>query len=81
MRLLRNAGREYLKKIIICCSTDLGKITFTDGESSNIGRVSCLNPAENRKKIKMNKLCAKCSKTVYPMEELKCLDRVKILGS
>lgn len=24
----------------------------------------------------MNKKCAKCEKTVYPTEELKCLDKV-----
>lgn len=24
----------------------------------------------------MNKSCARCSKTVYPIEELKCLDKV-----
>ena len=26
----------------------------------------------------MSKICAKCSKTVYPLEELKCLDKVII---
>jgi len=24
----------------------------------------------------MSKICTKCSKTVYPLEELKCLDKV-----
>lgn len=24
----------------------------------------------------MNKTCARCEKTVYPIEELKCLDKV-----
>ena len=27
---------------------------------------------------KMNKKCAKCGKTVYPTEELKCLDKVSL---
>lgn len=27
---------------------------------------------------KMNKSCARCSKTVYPIEELKCLDKVSL---
>lgn len=29
-----------------------------------------------RKKQKMSKTCARCEKTVYPIEELKCLDKV-----
>lgn len=28
----------------------------------------------------MNKSCARCTKIVYPIEELKCLDKVSILG-
>lgn len=31
-----------------------------------------------RKWTKMNKSCARCSKVVYPIEELKCLDKVNI---
>jgi len=27
----------------------------------------------------MSKICTKCSKTVYPLEELKCLDKVSRL--
>lgn len=27
----------------------------------------------------MSKTCARCEKTVYPIEELKCLDKVGIL--
>lgn len=27
----------------------------------------------------MNKTCARCEKTVYPTEELKCLDKVNLL--
>lgn len=26
---------------------------------------------------KMNKTCARCQKVVYPIEELKCLDKVR----
>nr|CAD7578935.1 unnamed protein product [Timema californicum] len=26
--------------------------------------------------IRMNKKCARCEKTVYPIEELKCLDKI-----
>lgn len=26
----------------------------------------------------MNKTCARCLRTVYPVEELKCLDKVRI---
>lgn len=26
----------------------------------------------------MSKSCARCEKTVYPIEELKCLDKVRI---
>jgi len=26
----------------------------------------------------MNKKCARCDKTVYPIEELKCLDKVRL---
>lgn len=26
--------------------------------------------------VAMNKVCARCEKTVYPIEELKCLDKV-----
>ena len=28
----------------------------------------------------MSKQCAKCTKTVYPTEELKCLDKVRALS-
>ena len=27
----------------------------------------------------MSKQCARCEKTVYPLEELKCLDKVRLL--
>jgi hypothetical protein len=27
----------------------------------------------------MSKICAQCSKTVYPLEELKCLDKVSLI--
>lgn len=29
----------------------------------------------------MSKKCAKCEKTVYPIEELKCLDKVRYEAS
>lgn len=32
--------------------------------------------SSEEKSIKMNKSCARCSKVVYPIEELKCLDKV-----
>lgn len=31
------------------------------------------------KTFSMNKTCARCEKTVYPTEELKCLDKVKFI--
>lgn len=33
-----------------------------------------------RKRGKMNKTCARCEKTVYPIEELKCLDKVGVMN-
>ena len=29
----------------------------------------------------MSKICARCDKSVYPTEELKCLDKVNILST
>ena len=37
---------------------------------------SCINSFDSTEVPVMSKICTKCSKTVYPLEELKCLDKV-----
>lgn len=41
----------------------------------------CTARRSREEKRKMSKTCARCEKTVYPIEELKCLDKVRKLRS